>query len=74
MKQCPELLEVRNYKNIDPITVAVYNNNNLIFFLFINNINNTKLLNLNELLKLAIRNENIEIIKYLTTNIIEVIY
>jgi ankyrin repeat protein len=65
LKQFPRLLDKKNKQELDALTISVYNNDNLIFFLIANNLT-APILNINELCKLAIRNGNIEILKYLT--------
>lgn len=59
------LLEHKNHNGVDALTISVYNNDNLMFFLLANNLNYT-VLNISELCKLAIRNENFEVLEYLS--------
>jgi ankyrin repeat protein len=66
IKNSIDILEIKNKHGIDPLTIAVYNNDNLMFFLFVSNLKYT-VLNIMELCKLSIRNENIDILKYLTS-------
>jgi ankyrin repeat protein len=66
------VLEIKNKYGIDALTISVYNNDNLMFFLFANNVKYS-ILNVNELCKLSIRNENIDILKYLTNKYPDVI-
>jgi ankyrin repeat protein len=65
-----DILETKNKQNIDALTISVYNSDNLMFFLLANNLTYT-VLNWNELCKLAIRNENLEILEYITTKYFE---
>jgi len=65
LKQFSRLLDKKNKYELDALTISVYNNDNLIFFLIANNLK-SPILNINELCKLAIRNGNLEILKYLT--------
>jgi ankyrin repeat protein len=65
IKHSIDLLEVKNKQGIDALTISTYNNDNLMFFLFANSLK-FSILNINELCKLSIRNENIDILKYLT--------
>lgn len=67
LKNAAELLEVKNKHGMDALTISVYNNDNLMFFLLVNNLKYS-IFNINELCKLAIRNENFEILDYLTCN------
>ena len=60
----PEMLEKENKHGFTPLLLSVYNNDNLMFFLLANNLENA-ITDGNSLYKLAIRNENLDIINYL---------
>ena len=64
LKQYPEMLEMKNNQDFSPLLLSVYNNDNLMFFLLANNLENV-IVDGNSLYELAIRNENLDIIKYL---------
>ena len=64
LKYFPRMLDMRNYKDYSPLLLSVYNNDNLMFFLLANNLENV-IIEGNSLLELAIRNENLDIINYL---------
>jgi len=66
-----ELLDTKNNHGIDAISISIYNNDNLMFFLLVNNLN-TKLQNVSFLCKIAIRMENYDILEYLTKILIDV--
>jgi ankyrin repeat protein len=70
LKYCPELIEYKNKQGVDALSVSIYNNDNLMFFLLINNISSSLnfLSNINELCRLAVRNENLEILQFLTAS------
>jgi ankyrin repeat protein len=72
LKHSNELIDAKNKNNIDALTISVYNNDNLMFFLLVNNLQ-YNILNVNELCKLAIRNENIEILSYLTNRYYDIL-
>ena len=67
LKAYPDLVEMKNKVGIDALTISVYNNDNLLFFLLINNLT-FSIYNLNELCRLAIRNESLDILEHLTHN------
>ena len=64
LKNGSDMLETKNNKEYTPLLLAVYNNDNLMFFLLANNMENT-IKDQNYLYELAIRNENLDIINYL---------
>jgi ankyrin repeat protein len=64
LKNCPDMIESTNKKGYSPLLLAVYNNDNLMFFLLANNMDNV-IKDGNQLYELAIRNENLDIINYL---------
>ena len=64
LKNSPEMLEIKNIHGYTPLLLAVYNNDNLMFFLLANNLENV-ITDGNSLYELAIRNENLDIINYL---------
>ena len=64
LKNSPEMLEKKNNNGYTPLLLAVYNNDNLMFFLLANNLENV-ITDGNSLYELAIRNENLDIINYL---------
>ena len=64
LKYFPEMLEIRNNNDYSPLLLSVYNNDNLMFFLLANNLENV-IIEGNSLYELAIRNENLDIIRYL---------
>ena len=64
LKNSPEMLEKKNKYGYTPLLLAVYNNDNLMFFLLANNLENV-ITDGNSLYELAIRNENLDIINYL---------
>ena len=64
LKYFPEMLEIRNKNDYSPLLLSVYNNDNLMFFLLANNLENV-ITEGNSLYELAIRNENLDIINYL---------
>lgn len=66
-----EILDAKNNHGIDAITISIYNNDNLMFFLLANNLN-TNLQNVSYLCKIAIRMENYDILEYLTKKISDV--
>jgi ankyrin repeat protein len=72
LKHSSEIIEAKNKHNIDALTIGVFNNDNLMFFLLANNMQYS-IMNVNELCKLAIRNENIEILTYLTIRYYDVL-
>lgn len=67
LKQKPNLMDIKNNSGYDPLTISVYNNDNLMFFLLVNN--SQQIIDWSSLCKLAIRNENAEILSYLTKDI-----
>lgn len=67
LKQKPNLMDIKNNSGYDPLTISVYNNDNLMFFLLVNNAQ--QIIDWSSLCKLAIRNENAEILSYLTRDI-----
>jgi len=68
----PELLDSKNNQGLDAISIAIYNNDNLMFFLLANNLN-TNLQNVSYLSKIAIRMENYDILDYLAKRLNDVI-
>ena len=68
-----EIIDIKNKSDLDALTISVYNNDNLMFFLLINNFNGL-ILNIDQMWKLAIRNENLDIINYLINKNISVVY
>lgn len=66
-----ELFEAKNNQGIDAISISIYNNDNLMFFLLANNLN-TNLLNVSYLCKIAIRMENYDILQYLVKRLSDV--
>lgn len=64
LKNSPEMLEIKNNSGFTPLLLSVYNNDNLMFFLLVNNLENV-ITDGNSLYELAIRNENLDIINYL---------
>ena len=64
LKNAPEMLERENNHGYTPLLLSVYNNDNLMFFLLANNLENA-ITDGNSLYELAIRNENLDIINYL---------
>ena len=64
LKYFPGMLEIKNNLDYSPLLLSVYNNDNLMFFLLANNLENV-IVDGNSLLQLAIRNENLDIINYL---------
>jgi ankyrin repeat protein len=72
LKHSTEMIEAKNKHNIDSLTISVFNNDNLMFFLLANNMQYS-IMNVNELCKLTIRNENIEILSYLTNRYYDVL-
>lgn len=64
LRSSPEMLEKKNNYGYTPLLLAVYNNDNLMFSLLANNLENV-ITDGNSLYELAIRNENIDIINYL---------
>ena len=64
LKNSPEMLEIKNLYGYTPLLLSVYNNDNLMFFLLANNLENV-ITDGNSLYELAIRNENLDIINYL---------
>jgi hypothetical protein len=64
LKRCPEMLEMKNNLGYTPLLLSVYNNDNLMFFLLANNLDNV-ITDGNSLCELAIRNENLDILNYL---------
>ena len=64
LKHSPEMLNIKNNRGFSPLLLSVYNNDNLMFFLLANNLDNV-IVDGNSLLELAIRNENLDIINYL---------
>lgn len=70
LKYSPELIEYKNRQGIDALSVSIYNNDNLMFFLLINNLSSglNFLSNINDLCRLAVRNENLEILQFLTAS------
>jgi len=69
----PELIDAKNHHGIDAISISIYNNDNLMFFLLANNLN-TNLQNVLYLCKIAIRMENYDILDYLTKRLSDVFY
>jgi len=67
----PEIIDAKNNNGIDAISIAIYNNDNLMFFLLANNLN-TNLHNISYLCKIAIRMENYDILDYLTKRLTDV--
>lgn len=68
LKRCPDMLEQPNSAGYTPLILAVYNNDNLMFFLLANNLI-SPITDGNTLCELAIRNENLEILTYLNPEI-----
>ena len=68
LKRCPDMLEQPNSSGYTPLILAVYNNDNLMFFLLANNLI-SPITDGNTLCELAIRNENLEILTYLNPEI-----
>ena len=66
LKYYHEMIEKKNNHNHTPLLLSVYNNDNLMFFLLANNIDNP-ITGENSLYELAIRNENLDIINYLNS-------
>ena len=66
-----ELIDAKNNYGIDAISISIYNNDNLMFFLLANNLN-SNLQNVLFLCKIAIRIENYEILEYLTKRLSDV--
>ena len=64
LKYSKEMLDIGNKHGYTPLLLAVYNNDNLMFFLLANNLENV-IAEGSSLLELAIRNENLDIINYL---------
>ena len=64
LKNSPEMLDIKNNHGYTPLLLSVYNNDNLMFFLLANNLENV-ITDGNSLYELAIRNENLDIINYL---------
>ena len=64
LKYFPGMLNIRNNNGYSPLLLSVYNNDNLMFFLLANNLENV-IVDGNSLYELAIRNENLDIINYL---------
>ena len=67
----PEIIDAKNNQGLDAISISVYNNDNLMFFLLASNLN-TKLQNVSYLCKMAIRMENFDILDYLTKRLADV--
>ena len=59
----PEFLNLSN-NNVDPLTIAIFNNDLLMFHLIFTNLS-SKVRNINELMIIAIKNENIHIVQQL---------
>jgi ankyrin repeat protein len=68
LKRCPEMLDMKNNLGYTPLLLSVYNNDNLMFFLLANNLDNV-ITDGNSLCELAIRNENLDILNYLNPEI-----
>ena len=68
LKRCPEMLDMKNNLGYTPLLLSVYNNDNLMFFLLANNLENV-ITDGNSLCELAIRNENLDILNYLNPEI-----
>ena len=64
LKNSPEMIDIKNKKEFTPLLLSVYNNDNLMFFLLANNLENV-ITDATSLYELAIRNENLDIINYL---------
>ena len=64
LKNSIDMLEITNKHGFSPLMLAVYNNDNLMFFLLANNLEFV-ITDGNSLYELAIRNENLDIINYL---------
>ncbi|MCQ2821694.1 MAG: ankyrin repeat domain-containing protein [archaeon] len=64
LKNYESMTDDKNALGFIPIQIAVYNNDNLMFFLLANNSQIPPLLSV-DLCKLAIRNENLDILDYL---------
>ena len=66
LKHFHEMIEIKNNEGYSPLLLSVYNNDNLMFFLLANNLDNA-ITNGASLYELAIRNENLDIINYLNS-------
>lgn len=62
------MLDMKNNLGYTPLLLSVYNNDNLMFFLLANNLDNV-ITDGNSLCELAIRNENLDILNYLNPEI-----